>query len=139
MKTTQYIIALIGALSGLLGGAVAVYIFTPNVAAASNNKQIVAESFLLVDKTGKKRGLLEVGPDQSASLTLYDQKGVRLVGLGATDSGTALNMFDKAGKVIRASLHVREKDGVTGITFYDQYGAPKSGISINIVGSPAAP
>lgn len=128
----------IGMVSGLVGGMLAAHSFTAD-AAATAAKSITAESFVLVDKTGKKRGVLEIGSDQSSSLTLYDQKGVRLVGLGAENAGAALNMFDKEGKVMRASMHVREKDGIAGITFYDQFGNPKSGISINIVGSPAAP
>lgn len=52
-------------------------------------EQIVAESFVLVDKAGRPRGGMSVSPDGVAGLVLQDKAGKITATLTVEENGTA--------------------------------------------------
>ncbi|GAH07824.1 unnamed protein product [marine sediment metagenome] len=74
-----------------------------------DGKTIRADSFVLVDETGKTRARLAVSKN-GPSLSLYDEKGMPRVGLSMFKDGPMLNLFDEKGIMPLAGLGV-SKDG----------------------------
>ena len=60
-------------------------------------KVIEAEKFELKDSTGKTRGIWEMG-NEGPGFSLLDKNGGSLLGLGVTEIGSSLNIYDAHGE-----------------------------------------
>ncbi len=85
--------------AGMIGGALSAWYFTSDPAFAQQRHKVVnAEEFLLVDKTGKTRAGLGLGPDGGIGLILVAKNGSKTLHL-SPDDPMILKLEDN-GKVI---------------------------------------
>src|SRR5208337_1533817 len=94
---TQVSIALV---AGLAGGILASRPWTGRAfAAARHSKTLSAEQFVLIDRDGTRRGLIQVASNGAASLTLYDRDGRSRAELEtAPDGAASLGFYDEGGR-----------------------------------------
>ena len=150
LRLNFFLVGLLGALCGALGSN---YLTASSVfASPTEPNNITASKITIVGKDGKPRITLGIEDDGAADLLLYNSDGVRQIGLGAEGTtgqpvgrkhkgagrGSALNLFDDSGKVVRGSFFVRA-DATAGLELYDRYGKPASGMIVNAMGSPGTP
>ena len=108
MNRKQYalLVAVVAACS-LLGGMISGRLLTAKAATETkaeeqDKKVVTAEKFVVVDKNGKERAVLDVSEGRSG-LWIYDENGKPRVVLGGIQEGGGLGLSDKNGK-LRISL-----------------------------------
>ena len=87
MSRREYWMMLVApTLAGMVGGAVSAwYLISEPVFAQQRQKVVNAEEFLLVDKAGKTRAGLGLGPDGGIGLIMVDKNGVKAVKISPDD------------------------------------------------------
>ncbi len=94
-------------------------------------KEIVTESFHVVDTEGRARAGLYVDQDDNIALGLFDKNGKPRAVLGVTQKGPQLALHDKNGKLC-ASLYV---DQEAGLGLFDKNGKPRAILAVDQIGS----
>jgi hypothetical protein len=104
MKRTQYVTVLAMAmLAGLMGGLLSSRFMSVEPAWAQQRHRVVnSEEFLLVDRSGKTRGGLGLGPDGGVGLILTDREGTKTLYI-SPDEAQVLRLSDKTGKTLWAA------------------------------------
>ena len=103
MYRTQYWSMMIMALlAGVVGGFLSGRLFTDDaVWAQQRNKVVNSEEFLLVNKVGKTRGGLGLGPDGAVGLILTDKEGIKTLYI-SPDEPQMIRLSDNTGKTLWA-------------------------------------
>ncbi len=70
--------------------------------AQQRHKVVNSEEFLLVDRAGKTRGGLGLGPDGGVGLILTDKEGTKTLYI-SPDEPQVLRLTDKTGKTLWAA------------------------------------
>ncbi|MEE8509838.1 MAG: tetratricopeptide repeat protein [candidate division NC10 bacterium] len=97
--------------------------------------EIRAGRFIVVDRDGKPRAELSVGPNGKVGLALADQNEKIRAGLGVASDGTpGLALADKNG-MRRATLVVRP-DGTVRLDLTDKGGTPRAELALSDDGLP---
>ena len=100
----------------------------PPSQAAAAPKAVVAQSFIIVDKHGRKRAQLGLAPN-GEGLALMGSDGKIRASLVITASGEpGLTLYDKNGQA-RATLQVNKKDDA-GLALYDAAGRNRADIIV---------
>jgi hypothetical protein len=156
----NWLFAVIALTGGFLGGAVATQ-FGPGIAmAARHTHSVTAEEFVLVDKAGTQRAVMEVtsrgladlamydgngqdraefrvAKDGSAAIGFYDQNGARRILIGEVPGGrNGISIYGGNNRQL-ASLTVAE-DNQASLTLYDPTnGRARAGLGVSAKGLPA--
>ncbi len=93
--------------------------------AKNGPKTVEAERFLLRDKQGRMRAILDMAPDRGPILAFYDEKGKNRIVLDMDQQGNpALNLFDERGNS-RTALGVELPKRGVGLSVYDENNNPR--------------
>lgn len=103
MTRRQYWSLLLPAcLSGLAGGFLSDRLTSMDSVWAQHRQKVVnSEEFLLVDKSGKTRGGLGLGPDGGVGLVLTGKDGTRTLYI-SPDEPQTVRLYDNTGKTLWA-------------------------------------
>jgi hypothetical protein len=103
MTGKQYwFVVLMALVGGVAGGFLSSRLFPEETVWAQQRSRVVnSEEFLLVDKAGKTRGGLGLGPDGGVGLILTDKEGTKTLYI-SPDEPHVLRLSDKSGKTLFA-------------------------------------
>ena len=162
MKDRKYwLYAMLALVGGIFGGALSGHIFPREAEAAARAARVLkAEKFVLVDRDGTQRGVIQVnsrgvadvalndrsgrlrgafrvGAEGGTAIGFYDQHGAKRVILGETPSGrNGLAIYGSSGRQI-AGFTVAE-DNQSSVTLYDPAsGRARVGLGVAATGEPA--
>jgi hypothetical protein len=132
-RSSAYRLWLTGLVSLAAGAVLANLSFIGTAASASvrhAKKSVTAEQFVLVDKDGTQRAVLEVGDKGMAYLAITDQNGKNRTEMRVSaDGGAGLGFYDDHG---RKRIVVGETGGgKAGIGIYDQNGKQVAGLAVS--------
>lgn len=97
---------------------------------------VEASRFVLRDKGGQMRALLDVKPDGTPILAMYDLEGKNRLTLDMhKDGGANLNIFGKDG--VNRSTWAAAEDGSTSLSFYGRDGKDRAVVGLWPDGSTA--
>jgi len=104
MTRRQYgSLLILACLSGLAGGFLSERLISTDFVWAQHRQKVVnSEEFLLVDKAGKTRGGLGLGPDGGVGLILTGKDGTRTLYI-YPDEPQAVRLYDNTGKTLWAA------------------------------------
>jgi hypothetical protein len=134
----HWLYAILALVGGVFGGALSGHIFPRDAEAAARAARVLkAERFVLVDRDGNERGVIQVDAKNSAAMGFYDQKGNKRVILGETADGRdGLAIFGTNGQQM-AGFTVAE-DNQSSVTLYDPAnGRARVGLGVAASGEPA--
>jgi hypothetical protein len=120
----------------LVGGIVATQLAPIAADAALGRHTVKAESFVLVDKSGTQRAVLEVTPTGLADLEMYDGEGHRRADLRAAKDGASALVFygdDGARRVLIGA----GRAGRNGVTVYGADNRLLAGLTVSANDEPA--
>lgn len=163
----HWLYALLALAGGFIGGMIAIQLAPSESMAAARSARsagavhvVRAEKFVLVDRSGTQRGVMQVADGTSSlalndgdghnraelrvtkeggsSATFYDRAGNRRVAVGQGPSGRAgLAIFASGGGRQIAAVSAAE-NGETGFTLYDPTtGRARAGLGVAADGEPA--
>jgi hypothetical protein len=162
----HWLYALLALAGGFIGGMIAIQLApgesmaAAKAARARSARVVKAEQFVLVDRSGTQRGVMQVADGTSSlalndgdghnraelhvkkeggsSVTFYDQAGNRRIEVGQSPSGSAgLAIFASGGGRQIAAVSAAGS-GETGFTLYDPTtGRARAGLGVAADGEPA--
>ena len=134
----QWLYAILALVGGVFGGALSGHIFPREAEAAAGAARVLkAEKFVLVDRDGKERGVIQVDAENGAGIGFYDHDGNKRVILGAAPNGrNGLAIYGRNGREM-AGFTVTE-DNQSSVTLYDPAnGRARVGLGVAASGEPA--
>ncbi|HEX3409168.1 MAG TPA: hypothetical protein VHS07_02755 [Candidatus Binataceae bacterium] len=133
----QWLYATLALVGGIIGGALSGHLLPREAEAAAGAARVLkAEKFVLVDRSGNERGVIQVN-ENGAAIAFYDQKGSKRVVLGETSNGRdGLAIYGANGRQM-AGFTVNE-DNQSSVTLYDPAnGRARVGLGVAASGEPA--
>ena len=117
MSKKNYVMILSSTMFGLIGGVIgSSLVSSPVIAKADHEKVIRAESFELVDQTGKRRGFIDATTD-TTMLHLFDKNGKGGASIQVNENDSKLLLIDKKGDSL-VDLYLDRKSLNSGLAFY---------------------
>jgi hypothetical protein len=135
---THWLYAILALVCGVFGGALSGHLFPREAEAAAHAARVLkAEKFVLVDREGNERGVIQVGAENGAAIGFYDQNLRKRIILGETPNGRGgLAIYGNNGREM-AGITVAA-DNQSSITLYDPAnGRARVGLGVAASGEPA--
>jgi len=121
-------------LSGLVGGAIAVYIFSPKVTVAdeARSKVLTIEKLNIVDKNGKLKAIIRVGEFGGGEVVVFSKDNYVAACMGTLPSGGIVNVGTKGNGSV-GLLSVGEFGG--DVSVFSKDGKIKVDVGVNELGN----